>query len=258
MGPLRYVPLGGLGEVGLNMWALEWDGQVLVVDAGLMFPHEEMLGVDLVLPDPAYLLDAGRRVLGVFLTHGHEDHIGGLPFLLKRVNVPVFGTALTLGLARPRLREHRVLREADLRAVRLGDRVQLGPFRVETIAVCHSIPGAAALAIETPVGRVVYTGDFKLERDPPWGHGTDVERFRRLGDEGVLLLLSDSTNVERDGVSGSERELLPRFQRIFEEAPGRIVVATFASNIHRIQLVVRLAAEHGRRVALVGRSLRNA
>jgi ribonuclease J len=255
---LRYVPLGGLGEVGLNMWALEWEGQVLVVDAGLMFPREEMLGVDLVLPDPAYLLDPSRKVLGVFLTHGHEDHIGGLPFLLKRLNVPVYGTAITLGLARPRLREHRVLREADLRVVRLGDRVQLGPFRVETIAVCHSIPDAAALAIETPVGRIVYTSDFKLERDPPWGNGTDVDRLRRLGDEGVLLLLSDSTNAERQGVSGSERELVPRFERIFEEAPGRIVVATFASNIHRIQLVVRLAAEHGRRVALAGRSLRNA
>ena len=258
MASLRYIPLGGLGEVGLNMWALEWEGQVLVVDAGLMFPHEEMLGVDLVLPDPSYLLEAGRKVLGVFLTHGHEDHIGGLPFLLKRMNVPVFGTAITLGLARPRLREHRVLREADLRVVRLGDRVQLGPFRVETIAVCHSIPDAAALAIETPIGRVVYTSDFKLEQNPPWGHGTDVERFRRLGDDGVLLLLSDSTNAEREGSSGSERELLPRFERIFDEAPGRIVVATFASNIHRIQLAVRLAAEHGRRVALAGRSLRNA
>jgi ribonuclease J len=240
------------------MWALEWEGQVLVVDAGLMFPHEEMLGVDLVLPDPSYLLEPGRKVLGVFLTHGHEDHIGGLPFLLKRLNVPIYGTAITLGLAKPRLREHRVLREADLRTVRLGDRVQLGPFRVETIAVCHSIPDAAALAIETPIGRVVYTSDFKLEQDPPWGHGTDVERFRRLGDDGVLLLLSDSTNAEREGFSGSERELLPRFARIFDEAPGRIVVATFASNIHRIQLAVRLAAEHGRRVALAGRSLRNA
>jgi len=258
MPALRYIPLGGLGEVGMNMWALEWEGQVLVIDAGLMFPHEEMLGVDLVLPDPAYLLDRGRRVLGVFLTHGHEDHIGGLPFLLKRLNVPVYGTAITLGLVKPRLREHRVLREADLRTIRLGDRVQLGPFRVETIPVCHSIPGAAGLAIETPVGRVVYTSDFKLERDPPWGHGTDVQRFRRLGDDGVLLLLSDSTNAEREGVSGSERELLPRFESIFDAARGRIVVATFASNIHRIQLVVRLAAQHGRRVALAGRSLRNA
>jgi ribonuclease J len=240
------------------MWALEWDGQVLVIDAGLMFPHEEMLGVDLVLPDPSYLLENGRKVLGVFLTHGHEDHIGGLPFFLKRLNVPVYGTALTLGLARPRLREHRVLREADLRTVRLGDRVQLGPFRVETIPVCHSIPDAAALAIDTPIGVVVYTSDFKLERDPPWGRGTDVERLRQVGDRGVLLLLSDSTNSEREGVSGSEHELLPRFERIFKDAPARIVVATFASNIHRIQLVVRLAAEHGRKVALAGRSLRNA
>src|SRR5262249_53973813 len=177
-------------------------------------------GVDLVLPDPAYLLDPGRRVLGVFLTHGHEDHIGGLPFLLKRLNVPVYGTAITLGLVKPRLREHRVLREADLRTIRLGDRVPL----------CHSIPGAAGLTIETPVGRIVYTSDFKLEQDPPWGHGTDVERFRRLGDDGVLLLLSDSTNAEREGVSGSERELLPRFESIFDAARGRIVVAAVASN----------------------------
>ena len=255
---MRYVPLGGLGEVGLNMWALEYEGQVLVVDAGLMFPHEEMLGVDLVLPDPAYLLDPSRKVLGIFLTHGHEDHIGGLPFLLRRLQVPVYGTALTLGLSRPRLREHRVLNEADLRTVRIGDRVQLGPFRVETIAVCHSIPDAVALAIETPVGRVVYTGDFKLEQDPPLGRGTDVERLRRLGAEGVLLLLSDSTNAEREGHSGSERDLEPAFRQIFREAPGRIVVATFASNIHRIQQVITLAAEHERRVAVAGRSLRNA
>jgi ribonuclease J len=247
-----------LGEVGLNMWALEWEGQVLVVDAGLMFPHEEMLGVDLVLPDPTYLLDPARNVLGIFLTHGHEDHIGGLPFLLRRLKAPVYGTPLTLGLAKPRLRELRVLAEADLREVRIGDRVQLGPFRVETVAVCHSIPDSAALSIETPVGRVFYTSDFKLEQDPPLGRGTDVERFRRLGQEGVLLLLSDSTNSEREGHSGSERDLTPEFERIFQEAPGRIVVATFASNIHRIQQVITLAAAHGRRVAVAGRSLRNA
>jgi ribonuclease J len=240
------------------MWALEWEGQVLVIDAGLMFPHEEMLGVDLVLPDPTYLLDPRRRVLGIFLTHGHEDHIGGLPFLLRRLQVPVYGTPLTLGLAKPRLRELRVLAEADLREVRIGDRVQLGPFRVETVAVSHSIPDAAALSIETPIGRVLYTGDFKLEQDPPLGRGTDVDRLRRLGDEGVLLLLSDSTNAEREGHSGSERDLAPEFQRIFQQAPGRIVVATFASNIHRIQQVITLAAAHGRRVAVAGRSLRNA
>ncbi len=258
MSILRYIPLGGLGEVGLNMFALEWEDQVLVIDAGLMFPKEEMLGVDLVLPDPSYLLQGGRRVLAVFLTHGHEDHVGGLPFLLRRLQVPVYGTPLTLGLARPRLREQRVLAGADLREVRVGDRVQLGPFRVQTVAVCHSIPDAVALAIETPVGRVVYTGDFKLDADPPWGHGTDLRRFRHLGDDGVLLMLCDSTNAERPGRSGSERDLFGRFAEIFRDAPGRIVVATFASNIYRIQLVVQLAAEHGRRVALAGRSLRNA
>jgi ribonuclease J len=256
--PLRYVPLGGLGEVGLNMWALEYDGQVLVVDAGLMFPHDEMLGVDLVLPEISYLFEGGRRLLGVVLTHGHEDHVGGLPFLLKRANVPVYGTRITLGLLKSRLREHRVLKEAILREVEPGDRVQLGPFRVETIAVCHSIPGAVGVAVETPVGRVLYTSDFKLEQDPPYGYGTDVGRFRQLGEEGVLLMLSDSTNAEREGRSGSERDLGPSFERIFDEAPGRIVVATFASNIHRLQRVIGLAAAHGRHVAVVGRSMRNA
>jgi len=252
---LRYLPLGGLGEVGINMWALEWESKILVVDAGLMFPQEDMLGIDLVLPDISYLLGAGREVLGIFLTHGHEDHIGGLPYTLKKLNVPVYGTRLTLGLVKPKLREHRILREADLREVRVGDAVQLGPFRVETVAVCHSIPDAVGLSIQTPVGRVVYTSDFKLDPAPPDGLPTDMARFRRIGDEGVLLLLSDSTNSERMGHSGSERDLHKPFERIFGEAPGRIVVANFASNIHRIQHLVRMAAQFGRRVAVVGRSL---
>ena len=252
---LRYLPLGGLGEVGINMWALEWERKLLVVDAGLMFPQEDMLGIDLVLPDISYLIQTDREVVGIFLTHGHEDHIGGLPFALKKLNVPVFGTRLTLGLVKPKLREHHMLRESDLREVRVGDSVQLGPFRVETIAVCHSIPDAVALAIDTPVGRVVYTSDFKLDPSPPDGLPTDMERFRRLGDAGVLLLLSDSTNAEREGRSGSERDLHGPFERIFTEAPGRIVVANFASNIHRMQHLVRMAAQFGRRVAVVGRSL---
>jgi ribonuclease J len=252
---LRYLPLGGLGEVGINMWALEWEGKVLVVDAGLMFPQEDMLGIDLVLPDISYLLAPGREVVGIFLTHGHEDHIGGLPYALKKLNVPVYGTRLTLGLLKPKLREHRILRESELREVRVGDAVQLGPFRVETIAVCHSIPDAVGLAVKTPVGTVIYTSDFKLDPAPPDGHSTDMARFRRLGDDGVLLLLSDSTNAERSGHSGSERDLHAPFERIFGEAPGRIVVANFASNIHRIQHLVRMAVQFDRRVAVVGRSL---
>jgi ribonuclease J len=252
---LRYVPLGGLGEVGINMWALEWEKQILVVDAGLMFPHEDMLGIDLVLPDISYLLDRSKDVLGIFLSHGHEDHIGGLPYVLKKLNVPVYGTRLTLGLVKPKLKEHRILREADLREVRVGDAVQLGPFKVETVAVCHSIPDAVALAIETPVGRVIYTSDFKLDEAPPDGLPTNMARFKQLGDEGVLLLLGDSTNAERAGRSGSERDLHAPFERIFGEAPGRIVVANFASNIHRIQHLVRMAIQFERRVAVVGRSL---
>src|SRR5438874_11440996 len=220
-----------------------------------MFPQEDMLGIDLVLPDISYLLHREREVVGIILTHGHEDHIGGLPFALKRLNAPVYGTRLTLGLVKPKLREHRILREADLREVRLGDSVQLGLFRVETIAVCHSIPDAVGLAIDTPVGRVVYTSDFKLDPAPPDGHPTDMDRFKSLGDEGVLLLLSDSTNSEREGHSGSERDLHAPFERIFGEAPGRIVVANFASNIHRIQHLVRMAAQFDRRVVVVGRSL---
>jgi ribonuclease J len=254
---VRYIPLGGLGEVGINMWALEFEDQVLVIDAGLMFPQEDMLGIDLVIPDVSYLLEAGRKVLAIFLTHGHEDHIGGLPFVLQRLNVPVYGTRLTLGLLKPKLKEQRVLRESDLREVRIGDRVQLGPFRVETIAVCHSIPDAVALAIDTPAGKVVYTSDFKIDIEPPDGRATDLDRFRRLGDEGVDLLLSDSTNAERAGASGSERDLHPAFEQIFADAPGRVVVATFASNIHRIQHLVRLAGAAGRRLAVVGRSLQN-
>jgi len=252
---LRYIPLGGLGEVGRNMWALEWENQLLVVDSGLMFPQLEMHGVDLVIPDISYLLQPGKKVLGIVLTHGHEDHIGALPFVLKRLNVPVYSTRLTLGLAKPKLKEHRILREADLREVRIGDRFRLGPFSVEMIAVCHSIPDATALAIKTPVGMVIYTGDFKLDDDPPEGRPTDLARLAQLGRDGVLLLLGDSTNAERDGHSGSERDLLEPFERIFREAPSRIVVASFASNLHRIQQVISLAEEYGRRVGIAGRSL---
>jgi ribonuclease J len=252
---LRYIPLGGLGEVGRNMWALEWDNQVLVVDSGLMFPREDMPGVDLVIPDISYLLRKDKKVLGIVLTHGHEDHIGALPFVLKRLNVPVYGSRLTLGLVKPKLKEHRIFREADLREVRIGDRFQLGPFRVELIAVCHSIPDAAALAIRTPAGMVIYTGDFKLDDDPPEGRPTDLARLAQIGRDGVLLLLSDSTNAEREGHSGSERDLIAPFERIFRDAPARIVVASFASNIHRIQQLITMAEEFDRKVVVAGRSL---
>ena len=254
---LRYLPLGGLGEVGRNMWLLEWDRQILVIDSGLMFPTEEQPGVDLVIPDISYLTDPSRKVLGIVLTHAHEDHIGALPFVLRSLNVPVYGTRLTLGLVRPKLKEHHILREADLREFRAGDSIQLGPFKVRSIAVNHSIPDAVALAIRTPVGTVAYTGDFKLDPNPLDGEPTDMRKFEALGREGVLLLLSDSTNAERPGRCGSERELTEPFETIFRAALGRIVVATFASNIPRIQHIVRLAEEHGRSIAIAGRSLQN-
>jgi len=239
------------------MWLLEWDRQVIVIDAGLMFPTEEQPGIDLVIPDISYLRDPSRKVLGIVLTHAHEDHIGALPFVLRSLNVPVYGTRLTLGLVRPKLKEHRILREADLREFRSGDSIQLGPFKVRSIAVNHSIPDAVALAIRTPVGTVAYTGDFKLDPNPLDGVPTDMRKFEELGREGVLLLLSDSTNAERPGRCGSERELTEPFEAIFKAAQGRIVVASFASNIPRIQHIVQLAEEHGRNIAIAGRSLQN-
>ena len=206
---LLAIPLGGLGEFGMNMLVLRTGDDMILIDAGMMFPEAELLGVDIVIPDITYLKQNRQHLRAILLTHGHEDHIGALPYILRDLNAPIFGTRFTLALVYKRLEEHGLLEKADLREVRVGDSVQLGPFRVETVAVCHSIPDAVGLAIETPVGRVVYTGDFKLEQDPPLGRGTDVERLRRLGAEGVLLLLSDSTNAEREGHSGSERDLEP-------------------------------------------------
>jgi len=252
---LQIVPLGGLGEFGMNMMALRYEGSVLLVDAGLMFPDEGFLGVDIVVPDMTYLEDEPSALLGVVLTHGHDDHIGALPHLLSKVRAPVFGTRLTLGIARERLTEYALQDEADLRVVEPRQRERVGPFEVEFIQVTHSIPDAIALAIRTPVGTVVHTADWKIDQSPVDGRGFDFRRFSELGDEGVLALMSDSTNAARKGFTPSERDVGRALSPIIQSATGRVVVTTFASNIHRLQQVVDIAARYGRKVAFVGRSV---
>lgn len=248
----RVVFLGGLGEVGRNMFAVESGGRILVVDCGLSFPNEEMLGVDLVLPDFTWIADRADACEGVVLTHGHEDHVGALSWFLREVPVPVYGTPLTLGMARRRLGEFGV--EAELVEISEGQR-EIGPFRCTFLAMSHSIPDAVSVALDTVDGRILYTSDFKLDQTPIDGRKTDLEGLRKLGDEGVDLMLSDSTNAETPGRTPSEAVVGPVLRGIFDEAEGRIVVACFASNLHRIQQVCEIAEEAGRKVAFVGRSM---
>ena len=252
---LDIIPLGGLGEIGLNMLCLRCRGRILVIDCGLMFPEAEHLGVDLIIPDFSYLLEHREEIVGVFLTHGHEDHIGALPYLLNQVPLPLYGTSLTLGLVGEKLREFKLENRADLHTVKEGETVDLGGFHVEAVAVTHSIADGIGLAIDTPAGLFVHTGDFKLDPRPVDGRTTDLDRFRALGDRGVTALLSDSTNAENDGSTPSESSLRPTFRKIISESEGRVLVATFASHVHRIQQVVDAAAEAGRKVHLSGRSM---
>lgn len=254
-GRLTLVPLGGLGEIGRNMLAIACDDDILVIDSGLMFPETEMLGVDLVIPDISWLLDRADMVRGIVLTHGHEDHIGALPYVLPRLNVPVYGTALTLGLLRNKLREHHLIESTELHTVRAGDVRTLGCFDVEWVHATHSIPDACALAVRTPVGTIVHSGDFKVDSTPVQGEPPDLARLARLGDEGVLLLLSDSTNAEQEGTTPSERSVGDGLAPLFDGAPGRILMATFASNISRLQQAVWAAQGTDRRCFIVGRSM---
>jgi ribonuclease J len=258
MGVCRIVPLGGLGEVGKNMTVYEADGAIVVVDAGLAFPRDEHLGVDLVLPDFSYLEDREDMVRAVVLTHGHEDHVGALPYLMREVKVPlVLATRLTLALVKSKLDEHGLLRVAELQELAPGDDpVQLGPFRLELIRMAHSIPDAAAVVLETPGGRVVHTGDYKLDHTPVDGQRTDVGRLAEVGSRGVDLLLGDSTNAERAGVTESERVVGEAFRQIFPSREGRILVSSFASNVHRMQQAADVGVDCGRKVAFVGRSMR--
>ena len=256
---LKVVALGGLEEIGKNMTVLEYGDDIIIIDCGLAFPEDDMLGIDLVIPDVSYLTKNIEKIRGIVLTHGHEDHIGALPYILKQLNVPVFGTLLTLGLLENKLREHKMLDSTTRHTVVPGEKVKLGQMVVEFIHTNHSIADAVALAIHTPVGTVVHTGDFKVDYTPIDGEIIDLQRFAELGKEGVLLLMSDSTNAERKGFTMSEKNVGKVFDKIFEDTPkNRIMVATFSSNIHRIQQVIDAAYANGRKVAIIGRSMINA
>lgn len=254
---IKVIPLGGLGEIGKNIMAIEYEGEIIVIDCGLAFPDEEMYGVDLIIPDITYLLNNREKVKAIVLTHGHEDHIGALPYILKQINIPIYGTKLTTGLVKTKLEEHNILAECNINSVEAGETIELGNFRVEFIQATHSIAGSCCLAIHTPIGTILHTGDFKVDYTPIDGKLMDLQRISNLGREGVLLLMADSTNVERPGHSLSESTIGFTLKKIFANATGRVIVATFASNIHRMQQVVDASLLHNRKVVFNGRSMEN-
>ena len=253
---LSIIPLGGLGEIGKNMTAFRYGDEIILIDAGLMFPEDDMLGIDLVIPDITYLIENRDKVKGIFLTHGHEDHIGALPFILKQLDVPVYGTALTLGILEGRLEEAGVS-TASLNVIRSGERVRAGAFKLEFMRVNHSIPDAIGIAIHTPVGLIIHTGDFKIDQTPVDGQVMELNRFAEYGDQGVLLMMADSTNAERPGYTQSEKFVGETFDNEFRYAKNRIIVATFSSNVHRIQQICDTAVKFKRKVAVMGRSMVN-
>ena len=253
---VQIIPLGGLGEIGKNMTVFRYDDDIILIDAGLMFPEDDMLGIDLVIPDITYLLENKDKVKAIFLTHGHEDHIGALPYVLKQIDVPVYGTALTLGILQGRLRENNVS-DNNLVTIKPGDKINVGAFNLEFIRVNHSIPDAISIVIKTPIGTIIHTGDFKFDQTPVDGQVTQFNKFAEFGDEGVLALLADSTNAERPGFTQSEKMVGQTFDDEFRYARNRIIVATFSSNVHRIQQVVDSAVKYKRKVAVIGRSMIN-
>lgn len=253
---LKIIPLGGLGEVGKNITAIEYKEDMILIDCGMTFPEDEMLGIDVVIPDVTYILKNRDKIRAIVLTHGHEDHIGALPYILNKINIPIYGTKLTLGLVENKLKEHK-LDKVNMNIVKHGETIKLGIFNVEFIKTGHSIPDSAALAIHTPVGVVVHTGDFKIDYTPIDGDVIDLNRFAELGNKGVLLLMSDSTNAERPGYTMSERTVGNTFREIFLNHKHRILVATFASNVHRIQQIINASEENNRKVVLSGRSMIN-
>ncbi len=255
--PLKIIPLGGLLEIGKNMTVFEYEDEMIIVDCGLAFPEDDMLGIDLVIPDVTYLERNREKIKGLIVTHGHEDHIGSIPYLLKQIDVPIYATRLTIGLISNKLEEHHLLRSTRLNTVLQGETVKLGKFKVEFIRNCHSIPDSVALAINTPVGTVVHTGDFKIDYTPIDGQKMDFGRLAELGNQGVLALMSDSTNAERKGYTMSESSVGEVFDKLFLHCTKRIVVATFASNVHRVQQIVNSAVKYGRKIAICGRSMVN-
>jgi len=255
MAPLRIIPLGGLGEFGLNMMLIEYGDAAIAVDCGLMFPDANLLGIDLVIPDISYLLEDSDKLKAIVLTHAHEDHVGALPYILKHLDVPIYGTRLTLGLLANKLKEHELENNADAREITAGEPWDIAPFRLEGIRVTHSLMDCLALAIETPVGTIIHTGDFKIDNTPMEGEMFDFQRFAAYGEKGVLLLLSDSTNVERPGYTPSERDVGTNLEQIIQHSGGKVLVSTFSSSIPRIQQVIDISERCERRVVLSGRSM---
>ncbi len=255
--PLKIIPLGGLLEIGKNITVFEYENEIIVVDCGLAFPEDDMLGVDLVIPDITYLERNKEKIKGLVITHGHEDHIGSIPYLLKQINIPIYATRLTIGLIKNKLEEHGLLRSTKLNIVEQGQTVNFGKMKVEFIKSCHSIPDAVALGIHTPVGVILHTGDFKIDYTPIDDERMDFGRLAELGNQGVLALMSDSTNAERRGYTMSESTVGDVFEKLFLNCKKRIVVATFASNVHRVQQIVNSSVKYGRKIAVCGRSMIN-
>lgn len=253
---LKIIPLGGMGEIGKNITVIEYKDDIILIDCGMTFPEDEMLGVDIVIPDITYLIKNKAKIRGLFLTHGHEDHIGAIPYVLKKINIPIYGTKLTLGLLETKLREHN-LGVVDLKVVRHGEKIKSGVFEVEFIRTSHSIPDSSAICVHTPMGPIIHTGDFKIDFTPITGEIMDFQRLSELGNQGVLALLSDSTNVTRPGYTMSESTVGETFKDLFSSAKSRIIVATFASNVHRVQQIINAAEMYGRKVILSGRSMVN-
>lgn len=252
---LKIIPLGGLSEIGKNMMVIEYEDDIILIDAGLMFPEEDMMGIDLVIPDISYLMDKTDNIKALIITHGHEDHIGAIPYLLPKLGCPIYATRLTCGLISVKLKEHKLLESSDIRILNTGDKITLGKFRVETFPVCHSIPDSVGLIITTPLGTIVHSGDFKIDYTPVTGNPTDLSRLAQVGSQGVLLLMSDSTYAELTGYTPSEKVVGEALERIMMEAPGRVIIATFSSLISRIQQIIDAAAKHNRRVFVIGRNM---
>ncbi|SFD29827.1 ribonuclease J [Clostridium uliginosum] len=252
---VKVIPLGGLGEIGKNITAFEYEDEIVIIDCGLAFPDEDLYGIDLIIPDVTYLVRNKDKVKGFFITHGHEDHIGGLPYVLKQINAPIYGTKLTLGLIESKLQEHNILNDCTLNMVNAGDIIELGNLKVEFIRTNHSIADSCSIALHTPVGVIVHTGDFKIDFTPIGGETMDMQRYAQLGKRGVLLLMADSTNALHEGYTMSEKTVGEALENLFTKADGRVIVATFASNIHRVQQIANASIKNGRKIAFSGRSM---